>query len=687
MSTGSKTLPPASPPRPVPQHHWLWLLGLLGLDYFSTLGYQPSLAFDAAGWLAPLATVVVVFVSLFAALPIYCYMTGHSTEGWGSVALVERVVPGWRGKLLILVLLGFAATDFVFTKTLSAADAAEHLIYNPATPWQHGIDTAARWADDLRPINPHPYWHWLLGYWNRQMVVTVILLLLGFGFWALFRRGFTAAAVRVAAGVVAVYLLLTAVVLVSGLIYLHYHSELVESWWSRLWSGRWHPHHAALESVNGWLLAGMSLLFLPQLALGLSGLELGLVVMPLVRAGAPGTDTPDRPRGRVRRARWLLTVSALLMAIFLLSATFVASLLIPPEAFQIAGQARDRALAYLAHGGGLSDGHTADAMNPLFGVWFGSLYDLSTVVMLGLTGASIIIGLQNFVPPFLQHMGMELEWARKTSALYYLFTAINLCVTVFFRASVGSQRSAYAASVLAVMTGAALAAFLNRRRAGHGFWIIFTSWYFLGCGLIFFLAMVESVWLQPVGLQIALWFILAIIVTSLFSRYLRTMELRCPGFRFTDNESRFLWESLISLEFPVLIPHRPGWRGIAEREAEIRRWHRLTADVQVVFLEAHLGDASDFSPLPLVNVVDEGGRFIIKITECASVAHTIAAAALELSKVGKPPELHFGWSEEGTLAANIHFVLFGGGNIPWLVHDLLRRAEPNPDRRPRVIVG
>jgi hypothetical protein len=510
------------------------------------------------------------------------------------------------------------------------------------------------------------------------MVVTVILLLLGFGFWALFRRGFTAAAVRVAAGVVAVYLLLTAIVLASGVNYLHQHSELIDAWWSRLRSGQWHPDHPPLADVNVWVLIGMSVFFLPQLALGLSGLELGLVVMPLVKGEA---------RLRVRRARMLLALSALLMAVYLLSATLVTSLLIPPKAFYAAGQGRDRALAYLAHGGALGNGSTADVLNPLFGVWFGSLYDLSTVCMLGLTGASIIIGLQNFVPPFLQHMGMELEWARKTSALYYLFNGINLCVTVFFRASVGAQRSAYAASVLAMMTGAALAAFLNRRKGSRGIWIRMTSWYFFGCGVIFFLAMVQSVWLEPAGLHIALWFILAIIVTSLFSRYMRTMELRFRGFRFADNQSRFLWESLISLEFPVLIPHRPGLRSIAEREAEIRRWHRLTPEVQVVFLEAYLGDASDFSPLPLVQVAEEGGRFIIKITECASIAHTITAAALELSKVGRPPEIHFGWSEEGTLSATIHFVLFGGGNIPWLVYDLLRRAEPNAERRPRVIVG
>jgi hypothetical protein len=667
---------------------WPLVLCVIGLDYFSTLAYLPSIAVEAVGArkaLAPLAALGVVAVTLVAAVPVYCYIVGRSPHGKGALGMLERLVRGWVGKTLVLVLLGFVAADYVVTRSLSASDAAVHIVHDPF--WRQ-LNLGGDALGSLLPA-------WISDRATEQLVVTVGLACLTFFFYALLLRGFRPPFMVLAAVVVGLYLLLNAVVIGSAAVYAAERPQLLLDWWTRDVPAQSGMHVNDLAGLIGPLSLLLMLTF-PQLALGLSGFELSMVNAPLMR-GRPGDDAahPPPPAGagqgggsNVRNTRLMLVTAAVIMSLFVLGSIFAVSLLVPEAGLREDGQPVHRALAYLAHGGELAVG-PGQTINPLFGPWFGLAYDAVTVVILGMAGASATIAFRGLAPHFLARFGMEPRWATRVGWTQHLFNVVILVVTVVFHASVTDQQWAYATSVLVLLASASVAAMLDVDVRWRGRLIRPLVVMPFAVVSLFLLSMIGSLFvrLELSGFVIALGFVAVLLATGFTSRWLRSTEPRFEGFAFADEASEKRWKEICQLEFQVLAPHRPGDVTLMALEEDVRRKHRLGQDTPIIFIEAFVGDPSDFSHAPLMRIEREGGREVIRVHRCASVAHVLASMALEFRRVGRPPELYFEWSHESPLAANLNFLLMGEGNIPWMVHELIRKAEPDPAKRPRVVIG
>ena len=637
------------------QHHphsWWKVMCLTGVDYFSTLGYQPGIAALAAGALSPIATLILVLLTLFGALPIYNRVAAESPHGEGSISMLENLLSRWKGKLFVLALLGFVATDFVITITLSAADATAHIVENP---YVHHLFEAQGWDVE-----------------SDVWAVAITLALVAF-LGAIFLKGFKEA-IGIAVILVAAYLLLNLVVVARGLYEVAVHPDLLSGWTGRLMTAQAHGWH-----VNGnvFLMVGISLLLFPKLALGLSGFETGVAVMPLVK-GDPG-DTDDDPRGRVRNTRKLLLTAALVMSVFLIASSLITTAIIPEAAFRDAntpgfppekGEANGRALAYLAH--------------HFLGDAFGTAYDLSTILILWFAGASAMAGLLNIVPRYLPRYGMAPDWAKATRPLALVFTAVAFAVTIIFKADVNAQGGAYATGVLVLMSSAAIAVTLSVWRKGKR-WLPF-----LLISLVFAYTTVVNVIERPEGIKIASFFIAAIVLASLISRVWRTTELRVERVELDEVAQGFLAELIEHSSEIRIVANRRDAGDAAEyrfKEREKRLDNHIPTRDPVLFFEVTPGDASEFSGVLKVQGVDVEGHRVLR-TSSPAVPNAIAAFMLHLrDSTGKLPHVYFGWSEGNPLMYLLRYIAFGEGDTAPITREILRQVEEDPERRPAVHVG
>lgn len=616
---------------PEPAHKgqpWYRVMCLTGVDYFSTLGYQPGIAALAAGLLSPIATIVLVIVTLAGALPVYRRVAEESPHGEGSISMLERLLSFWKGKLFVLTLLGFAATDFLITITLSAADASTHLIENPH------LNSALH---------------------DKQLLITLILVaLLG----AVFLKGFLEA-IGVAVVLVGIYLALNAVVVVFGLLHVITEGHVITDWSSAL----------TAEHGNVFVMIGVALIVFPKLALGLSGFETGVAVMPHVK-GDPG-DTEAQPKGRIRDTKKLLTTAALIMSCFLITTSFITTLLIPEKEFEPGGQANGRALAFLAH--------------EYLGNAFGTVYDVSTIAILWFAGASAMAGLLNLMPRYLPRYGMAPHWARAVRPMVIVFTLVAFLVTWIFDADVDAQGGAYATGVLVLISSAAIAVTIAARKAGQRNWTVG----FAVISAVFLYTTVVNVIERPDGVKIGACFIAGIILVSLLSRLMRAFELRVTSVTLDDMAERFIRDMASrKIRFIANEPDRRDKAEYRDKIEQIRNDNDVPVQEDFVFVEVTVTDPSEFEAGVTVRGEVLHNRYRILTLESSSIPNALAALLLHVrDTTGCIPHIYFEWTEGTPFANFLRFFLFGQGEVAPVTREVLREAEPDRDRRPRVHTG
>ena len=612
---------------PVGTHPWWKVIWLTGVDYFSTLGYQPGIALLAAGAVAPIATLILVAVTLLGALPVYAQVAGRSYAGQGSIAMLENLLSGWTGKALVLLLLGFAATDFVITMTLSAADAAKHAVENP----------------------------FLQGYiGGHQILVTLAILIV---LAAVFLRGFSEA-IGLASVAALPYLALNVVVLARGAFELVRHPEFITAWRSAL----------AAHGDPSMMIAGAMLVF-PKIALGLSGFETGVSVMPLIDGGARDKGHNPRteaPQGRVANTRKLLASAAAIMSVMLIASSTITTLLIAPADYERGGKASGRAIAFLAH--------------RYLGPGFGTVYDLSTIFILGLAGASAMAGLLHLIPRYLPRYGMAPRWAALSRPLILVLLTVDVVITLIFAADVEAQSGAYATGVLVLILSAALAATLTLWRERRYAVAAYSAFLVL----VFSYTLADNCVERPDGLIIGLIFTALLTLACAVSRSMRSMEIRIPYGFFVDVQSWNLGPEIRGKKVN-LVPIKTASPDARRRKrAEIARHFNMNGPF--LFLHVNLLDnRSEFSAPLDVSLWKEDDDYVAEVYGAVAIANTVAF----VSEAIDPLSIFISLTRRSLMGQAIRYLLFGEGETGLMVYAILLRYwewTPGEDVRPTIFL-
>jgi hypothetical protein len=342
--------------------------------------------------------------------------------------------------------------------------------------------------------------------------------------------------------------------------------------------------------------------------------------------------------------------------VLLLASSFVTGALIPESAYKVGGAADGRAIAYLAH--------------LYLGNAFGTVYDVSTILILWFAGASAMAGLLNLIPRYLPRFGMAPDWVAYQRPLVLVLLAIDVVVTLVFRASVSAQGGAYATGVLVLMLSAAVAVTISlwqeaSVRKPQTFLLPF---YFFLVAIVFLYTVIANVVERPDGAIIASIFIFLLLTTSGLSRAMRSTEMRVSKATFLDRQSAAVWQSICGKKVN-LIPHH-----IATPEnrtfliQKVRKYYRVEG--QLAFLHVNLLDnRSEFLAPIKLRVFQEGDHFVIEAFGAVAIANSIAY----ISELLDPISIVLGLTRRTLMKQSLVYLLFGEGETGLLVYSILVR--------------
>jgi hypothetical protein len=473
-----------------------------------------------------------------------------------------------------------------------------------------------------------------------------------------FLKGFNEA-IGLATAAAVPYLALNLVVLARGVQEVVAHPALIAGWRSAL----------AAHGSFPLLIAGALLVF-PKLALGLSGFETGVSVMPLIDGGEADRRHSPRsgraPVGRVANTRKLLLTAAVIMSGMLILSSFVTALLIDPADYAEGGKASGRAIAFLAH--------------RYLGHGFGTVYDVSTILILGLAGASAMAGLLHLIPRYLPRFGMAPRWASLSRPLVLALFAIDVVITLIFRAEVEAQSGAYATGVLVLILSAAVAATLALWRERR--WPLATYTAIL-C-LVFAYTLADNCLERPDGLIIGTVFTVLLMAVSALSRTIRSVEFRIPYGYFADEESWRLGPELRGKKVHLVPIEFSSADARREKRIEISEHYNVRGPF--LFLHVNLLDnRSEFTAPLEVSLRKEGEDYVAEVFGAIAIANTIAY----VSEAIDPISIFIGLTRRGLMGQAIRYLLFGEGETGLMVYTILLRywdRTPEEDVRPLIFL-